>query len=141
MSTPGGYCGNDLIREAWALERYTGGVAREGFVGGRGLGNPVLELGKQAGICCVIEFGCSRERRQRGQSCEWMTCSRTSREEGDCRKGSETLGLCPEGDADPGLNQGCDQGPSVVVGGGWAVRGPAVILPDPSPDGGWGWRT
>lgn len=47
MSTTRGYCANDLIREAWVLERYRGGVAREGFGVRR---EPALDLEKQAGI-------------------------------------------------------------------------------------------
>lgn len=47
MSTTRGYYANDLIREAWVLERYRGGVAREGFGVRR---EPALDLEKQAGL-------------------------------------------------------------------------------------------
>lgn len=45
----------------------------------------------------------------RTELCERVTCSRTLRKEGGCRKGcSGTVGLCPEGDVDPGLKKGHD---------------------------------
>lgn len=47
MSTTRGYYANDLIREAWVLERYRGGMAREGFGVWR---EPALDLEKQAGL-------------------------------------------------------------------------------------------
>lgn len=116
--------------KALGLERYRGGVARKALQVGR---DPVLDLGKQAGICQVMEFGCSGERKQRGQSCGEDGVFSDVERGGRLRKGySETLGLCPKGDADPGLQHGCDQGPTMVAGGKWDVWGLGVILPDSS---------
>lgn len=43
------------------------------------------------------------------------------------------LGLGPEGDVDPGLKQGCDWAPTVVVGSKVGYTGGrVVILPDSS---------